>query len=94
MRTEPLFEIDTRFEVENRVDAMFAPLYSLVAESHHEAIKRVEQDMINALKAAMRLPATEPVPPDPMTWPFGSGKRLSIFLSRERRAKLRDTWEK
>jgi len=88
--TDSLFEIDPRAEVEGQIDAMFAPAFSLIPEQHHKLLTRLEQDMISVVKSALRLPATEPVRPDPARWPFGSGERLAKFLSPAQRAELRD----
>jgi hypothetical protein len=85
MTKETLFEIDPQFEVENQVDAMFVPLFSLIPATHHTAIVNVERDMINAIKSALRLPATEPLSPNPATWPFSAGDRLRPFLSSEQK---------
>lgn len=90
MATDSLFQIDPRAEVEAQVDAMFAPAFSLIPEQHHKLLTRLEQDMISAIKSALRLPATEPMRPDPSRWPFGSGERLAIFLSPAQRTELRD----
>jgi hypothetical protein len=77
----PLFELNPEFDVENQVDAMFAPLYSLIPTKHHAAIVNVERDMINALKSAMRSPATEPLLPDPSSCPYDAWDRLRPFFS-------------
>ncbi len=90
MSKEPLFEVDPTIEVEHQVDAMFAPLYSLIAESHHKAIVQVERDMINAIKSVLRQPATEPVRPNPATWPWSSGERLLPFLSPSEQQEIRE----
>jgi hypothetical protein len=90
MKEEPLFEIDSTVEVERQVDAMFAPLYSLIPENHHKEIVRVERDMINAIKSALRQPATEPVTPNPSNWPWSSGERLMPFLSPEEQREIRE----
>jgi hypothetical protein len=89
MAEEELFELNPRVEVEGQVDAIFSPLYSLIPSAHHKLIERLERDMINALKMALRLPATEPRSPDPNHWPFASGERLAIFLSPTQQAELR-----
>ena len=79
-KEEPLFTIDLDGDVEWQVDAKFASAFSLIPERHHLLLERLERDMINALKAAMRLPATEPLPiSGPESWPAGSGKRLLRF---------------
>jgi hypothetical protein len=90
MDSESFFEIDPRTEVESQVDAMFASAFSLIPEQHHKLLTRLEQDMISAEKSALRLPAMEPVRPDPKRWPWGSGERLSVFLTPSQRAELRD----
>jgi hypothetical protein len=90
MTAEPLFELDPRAEVEAQIDAMFAPAFLLIPERHHKLLTCLEQHMINAVRSALRLPATEPERPDPAHWPFGSGERLAIFLSPAQRAELRD----
>ena len=90
MVAEPLFELDPQVEVEAQIDAMFAPAFTLIPERHHKLLIRLEQDMISAVKSALRQPATEPVRPDPRHWPFSSGERLAIFLSPAQRAELRD----
>jgi hypothetical protein len=87
---EPLFEIDPHKEVERQIDAMFAPAFSLIPERHHNLLIRLEQDMISAVKSALRLPAIQPARPDPSHWPFGSGTRLSVFLTPAQRTALRD----
>jgi hypothetical protein len=89
MSEAELFELDPRAEVEGQVDAMFAQLYSLIPSAHHKLIERLERDMINALKMALRLPATEPRSPDPNCWPAGSAERLAIFLSPTQQSELR-----
>lgn len=89
MTEEKLFELNPRAEVEGQVDAMFAPLFSTIPSAHHKMITRLERDMINALKMALRLPATEPRSPDPNYWPFSSGERLAIFLSPAQQRELR-----
>jgi hypothetical protein len=79
-KEEQLFTIDINRDVEWQVDAMFAPAFSLIAERHHSLLERLERDMINALKGAMRLPATAPLPiSGPHNWPAGSGERLLRF---------------
>lgn len=94
MPDEPLFKINPTWEVESQVDAIFAPLYSLIPEQHHRAIIRVEQDTINAIKGALRQPSAEPVPPDPSTWPFSSGERLDRFLTAAQRKEVRESQER
>jgi hypothetical protein len=89
MAEEKLFEVDPRVEVEGQVDAMFAPLFAAIPSAHHKKIARVEQDMVNALKMALRLPATEPPSPDPRYWTSGSDERLAVFLSPTQRRELR-----
>jgi len=77
---EPLFTIDMNHDVEWQVDAMFATAFSLIPEQHHPLLEHLERDMINAVKDAMRSPATEPLPiSSPEFWPAGSGKRLMRF---------------
>jgi hypothetical protein len=88
MSEEPLFEINPRAEVEGQIDAMFAPIYSTIPSAHHKMIERLERDMINALKSALRLPGTEPRAPDPTYWTTGSPERLSIFLSPTQRREM------
>lgn len=90
MSEEQLFEIDPRGEVEGQVDAMFDVLYARIETKHHKMIERVERHMINALKAAMRLPATEPVAPDPNHWPWDAGERLAYSLSPDQQRHLRE----
>ena len=90
MAAESLFELDPQAEVEAQIDAMFAPAFSLIPERHHKLLTRLEQNMISAVKSALRQPATEPLRPDPRNWPFSSGERLAIFLSPAQRAELRD----
>jgi hypothetical protein len=77
---EPLFEINPRGEVEVQVDAFFAPAFRLIREQHHPLLLNLERHMISALKAALRLPATEPVPPNPINWPYDSFDRLAYSL--------------
>jgi hypothetical protein len=90
MSEERLLEIDPRAEVERQIDAMFAPAYSLIAQQHHKLIQNLEHNMISAVKSALRLPATEPIAPDPARWPRSSGERLAIFLSPSQQVELRD----
>jgi hypothetical protein len=79
-KEEPLFTIARNRDVEWQIDAMFAPSFSLIPERHHPLLERLERDIVNALKDAMRSPATEPLPiSDPAYWPSGSGERLLKF---------------
>lgn len=86
---DPLYTVNPNMEVEMQVEAFFAPLYQLIPRQHHEAIAHVERHMISMVKSALRLPTTEPVPPDLRRWPWGCGERLEIFLSTEQRRELR-----
>jgi hypothetical protein len=85
---ELLFEVDPRREIERQVDAMFAPAFSLIPERHHKLLIGLEQDMINAIKAALRLPATEPAAPDPSGWVYGSSDRIGVFLPSTQRREI------
>ena len=89
MEEEKLFEVNPRHDVEWQVDAMFAPLYATIPDGHHRLIERVERDMVNAIKAAMRLPATDPAPiSEPEHWPRDSRERLLQFLADEKQRNL------
>lgn len=77
-------------EVEIQVDAYFSPLFALIPARHHEALEILEHDVISAIKTAMRAPATEPRPVDPLGWSFGSGARLARYLTPEQQRELRE----
>ncbi len=90
MSDERLMEIEPQAEVEVQIDAFFDPAFSLVPQQYHQLLQNIERNMISAVKSALRLPATEPVPPDPANWPWRSGERLECFLTPSQRAELRD----
>lgn len=87
---EENFEINPNAEVESQVDALFAPLYSLIPTQHHAAIEATEHYMISAVKSALRLPATGPTRPNPANWPWSSGQRLMRYLSPEEQREIRE----
>jgi len=88
--SERLLEIDANAEVESQIDAFFAPAFSLIPEQHHKLLENLERNMISAVKSALRHRATEPVPPDPARWPWGTGSRLDVFLTPSQCAELRE----
>ena len=81
MTDNRLLEIDPNAEVESQVDAFFDPAYQLLPTEYHALLQNIERHMISAVKSALRLPATEPVPPDPARWPAGCEEHLSRFLT-------------